>query len=98
MTANREFSKFSVCNFNHKAHNHPKSFLNKDIYIYNPKLQPQKKRLFSARITGVDLKKRMHKIELMNTGQSIQIKLLKEEIFFTKSVKEGSRLYDIILD
>jgi len=35
-------------------------------------------------------------VELLSTSQIYQIKLQKEEIFFTDSVKNGSKLFKII--
>lgn len=45
---------------------------------------------------GICKHKNIYKVELLSTSQIYQIKLQKEEIFFTDSVKNGSKLFKII--
>lgn len=38
----------------------------------------------------------MYKIELLQTSQTFQVRLSQEEFFFSKTVKPGSKLFEII--
>jgi len=89
-----EFSQFSVCNYNYKILNHPRSFLRRDVYWY--RVQGIKKLFYLAKFVGLNKSKQLHKIEVLQTSQTHQIKLSKEEIFFTSTVKPGTKLFKII--
>ena len=90
-----EFSSRSVCNFNDRILNHPKSFSKTDLYWYR-KTSSKKKVFQMARIIGIVKNKPVHKVEILSNSQLIHIKLSREEIFFPITVKPNSKLFKTI--
>ena len=88
------FSQYSVCNYNHDLENNPKSFLKRDVYLF--KVIGNKKSFFFAKIIGMNKVKNLHKIEVLSNSQNYMIKLQKEELFFSNSVKKNTKVFDVI--
>ena len=62
----REFSKASVCNFNDRIVNHPRSFRTRDIYWY--RAFGGRRSFVLAKIAGLNKEKALHKVEVLSTS------------------------------